>query len=67
MLKRVDEAVKEYVKASARVSQLPRVMTFNLANGGVGYSKSNPELLPYIATTDDLLQQIVAGKIRVAT
>jgi basic membrane protein A len=67
MLKRVDEAVKEYVKASARASQLPRVMTFNLANGGVGYSKSNPELLPYIATTDDLLQQIVAGKIRVAT
>ena len=71
MLKRVDEAVKEYVKeyvkASARMSQLPRVMTFNLANGGVGYSKSNPEVLPYVATTDDLQRQIVAGKIRVAT
>ena len=65
MLKRVDEAVKEYVKACGRTSQLPRVMTFNLANGGVGYSKSNPRVLPYVATTDDLQRQIVAGKIRV--
>jgi basic membrane protein A len=67
MVKRVDEAVKEYVKASARMSQLPRVMTYNLANGGVGYSRSNPEVFPYVATTDDLRRQIVAGKIRVAT
>jgi basic membrane protein A len=65
MVKQVDEAVKKYVKAIARRSQLPRVMTFDLANGGVGYSKSNPKVLPYVATTDDLLSQIVVGKIRV--
>jgi basic membrane protein A len=65
MLKRVDEAVKEYAKACASRSQLPSVMTFNVANGGVGYSKSNPIVFPYVAMADELQRQIVAGKIRV--
>jgi len=65
MLKQVDDAVRKYLKAYARRSHLPRVMTFDLANGGVGYSKSNPKVIPYVATTDNLLRQIVDGKIRV--
>lgn len=65
MLKRVDDAVKDYVKAYARGSPYPRVKTFDLANGAIGYSKSNPLVLPYVARTDELQRQIIAGNIRV--
>jgi basic membrane protein A and related proteins len=65
MLKRLDDAVKDYVHALARNSPYPRVKIFDLANGGVGYSKSNPLVLPYVALTDKLQREIVAGKIRV--
>jgi basic membrane protein A and related proteins len=65
MVKRVEDAVKNYVDAYVRKDPLPRMMTFDLANGGVGYSKSNPLVQAYVATTDDLQRQIVAGHIRV--
>lgn len=63
MLKRVDVAVNDYVNAYARKAPLSGVMTFDLANGGVGYSRSNPLVQPYVVATDDLREQIVAGKI----
>jgi basic membrane protein A len=63
MLKRVDVAVNDYVNAYARKAPLSGVMTFGLANGGVGYSKSNPLVQPYVVSTDELREQIVAGKI----
>ena len=65
MVKRVEDAVKNYVDACGRKAPLPPVMTFDLANGGVGYSKSNPLVQAYVAKTDDLQQRIVAGQIRV--
>ena len=65
MLKRVDDAVKDYIKAYARGSPYPRVKTFDLASGAIGYSRSNPLVQPYVAKTDHLLQQIVAGQISV--
>ncbi len=65
MVKHLDDAVKDYVHALARKSPYPRVKTFDLASGGVGYSKSNPLVLPYLARTDELHRQIVAGEIRV--
>jgi basic membrane protein A and related proteins len=65
MLKHVDQAVNKYVKAFLRGSTLPRVMTFDLASGDVGYSNSNPLVLPYVAVADHLKQQIVEGIIRV--
>jgi basic membrane protein A and related proteins len=65
MLKHVDVAVSEYVQARAAKAPLPQVTIFDLARGGVGYSKSNPLVRPYVATTDDLRDQIIAGKITV--
>lgn len=61
----MDDAVKDYVKAYARISPYPRVKTFDLANGAIGYSKSNSLVQPYVAKTDHLLRQIVAGEISV--
>ena len=65
MLKHIDQAVNKFVKAFLSGSHLPRVMTFDLASGEVGYSKSNPLVLPYVATADDLQRQIVERIIRV--
>jgi basic membrane protein A and related proteins len=65
MLKHVDVAVSEYVQARAAQAPLPRISVFDLARGGVGYSKSNPLVRPYVAMTDDLRAQIIAGKIKV--
>ena len=65
MLKHIDQAVNKFVKAFLSGSRLPRVMTFDLASGEVGYSKSNPLVLPYVAIADDLQRQIVDGIVRV--
>jgi basic membrane protein A len=65
MLKHVDQAVNKFVKVYLGRSPLPRVMTFDLASGDVGYSKSNPLVFPYLAVTEDLKQKIVEGIIRV--
>jgi hypothetical protein len=66
MLKHVDQAVNKFVKAFLSGSRLPRVMTFNLASGEVGYSKSNPHVLPFVAMADEMQRQIVDGIICVA-
>ncbi len=65
MLKRIDNAVKDYVHALARKAPYPSVKTFDLASGAVGYSKSNPLVLPFVARTDELQRKIIAGEIRV--
>jgi basic membrane protein A len=65
MLKRLDLAVRDYVRGYARNSPYPRVKTFDLASDAVGYSRSNPLVQPYVARTDDLKQQIIAGEISV--
>ena len=65
MLKRVDVAVNDYVSAQARKAPILGAMTFDLSNGGVDYSKSNPLAQPYVATADELRRQILAGKISV--
>ena len=43
------------------------MQTFDLAADGVGYSTSNSAVDPYIATTDELKQQIISGEITVPT
>jgi len=65
MVKRVDDAVKDFLRACTEKAAHAPVMTYDLANGGVGYSKSNPLVQPYVAKTDDLQRQIISGKIRV--
>lgn len=65
MVKRVDVAVNDYLQAQAGKSPQSRVRTADLASDGVGYSKSNPLVQPYVAMADDLRRQIIAGKITV--
>ena len=66
MLKRVDAAAHQYTRAMSQRSSFPRVARFGLSNDGVGYSKSNPLVQPYVAAAEKLRDLIVAGKIRVS-
>lgn len=65
MLKRVDVAVYEFVKSVVAGTPMTGVQVFDLAKGGVGYSKSNPAVEPYEAKTDELGAQIIDGSITV--
>ncbi len=65
MLKRVDVAVFDEIKAFVNGTPLTGVNTFDLAKDGVGYSKSNPAVEPYMAKTDELRQQVIDGTITV--
>jgi basic membrane protein A len=65
MLKRVEAGVHRYIWAMNQRSSFPRVSRYNLANEGVGYSKSNPIIQPYVSTADNVRDLIVAGKIKV--
>jgi basic membrane protein A len=64
MLKRVDTAVFDFVKAVGAGQFQKGDQRFTLKNDGVDYSKSNPSALGDLPTTlDDLKQQIISGKI----
>ncbi len=63
MLKRVDVAVFDMIKACAEGTCLTGVVVFDLEKKGVGYSKSNPAVQPYEAKTDELAAEVIAGTI----
>jgi len=65
MVKRVEVAVNEYVLACGRKVPFSGIKIFDLAKGGVDYSKSNPLVQPYVGTAEDLREQIVAGNVTV--
>jgi basic membrane protein A len=65
MLKRVDVAVFDDIKAFVDGTPLSGVIVFDLAKDGVGYAKSNPAVKPYEAKTDELRQQVIDGTITV--
>jgi basic membrane protein A and related proteins len=65
MLKRVDVAVYEAIKASVEGTPLTGVQTFDLSKDGVGYSDSNPEVAAFTAKADELKAQIIDGTITV--
>jgi basic membrane protein A len=68
MLKRVDVAVFEAIKAFSEGTLEPGVQTFDLSNDGVGYSTSGEFLSEdIVAQLDELKAQIVAGDIEVPT
>ncbi|WP_420809074.1 BMP family lipoprotein [Amycolatopsis suaedae] len=66
MIKRVDVAVFEYIKAVAKndLSQLPK--RFDLKVDGVGYSTSGGMVDDIKAILDGYKQQIIDGKIQVS-
>ncbi len=68
MLKRVDVAVFEAIKAFTEGSLEAGVQTFDLSNDGVGFSTSGDFLTAdIIAQLEELKTQIVAGDIEVPT
>lgn len=66
-LKGVDVAVFEFIKSVNEGNFEAGSKRFDLASGGVGYSKSNPKIKPYEQKIDDFKQQIIDGKITVPT
>ncbi len=65
MLKRVDVAVYNMVKAAAGSSPLTGTQTFDLKADGVGYSTSNEIVKPFTAKADEFKQKIISGEIQV--
>jgi basic membrane protein A len=67
MLKKVDVAVYENVKAFAEGSPQTGVQVFDLAAGGVGYSTSGGFVDDIADQLDAFAEQIISGEIEVPT
>lgn len=68
MLKRVDTAVHEAIRASRAGTFAAGQRVFGLAENGVGYATSNPALTrDIVAALEDYRRQIIAGDIVVPT
>ncbi|MBL8931368.1 MAG: BMP family ABC transporter substrate-binding protein [Kineosporiaceae bacterium] len=65
MLKRVDVAVFEYIKAAQAGSPLTGVQVFDLKKDGVGYSASGGQVDDIKAQLEDAKGKIVAGSVKV--
>ena len=59
MIKRVDTAVYQAIKATGDGTFAPGQVVFGMAEDGVGYSTSNPEL------TSDITEQLEAYKAQI--
>ncbi len=64
-LKNVNVAVYAVIDAAVKGAPLTGVQVYDLKNGGVGYSKSNPAVQPYEAKADAAAQAIIAGTVTV--
>jgi basic membrane protein A and related proteins len=67
MLKRVDVAIYDTIEAVVNGEFEPGSQIFGLAEEGVGYATSNPELLTeeIQAQLEEFKQQIIDGEITV--
>jgi basic membrane protein A len=67
MLKRVDVAIYDTIEAASKGEFEPGSQIFGLAEEGVGYATSNPDLLTedIVAQLEEFKQQIIAGDITV--
>lgn len=66
-LKGVDVAVFNFVKSVSEGTFEAGIHRFDLASGGVGYSKSNPAIEDITDQLDELKQKIIDGEIDVPT
>ncbi len=67
MLKRVDTAVAEYSKSFADGEAPSGFVTYDLASGGVDYSKSGGFVDDIADQIDEYKQKIIDGEIKVPT
>ena len=66
-LKRVDTSVYLFIKSAVEGAPLTGVQTFNLKNEGVGFSKSNAAVEPFVADAETAAKDVIDGKITVPT
>jgi basic membrane protein A and related proteins len=67
MLKRVDTAVYDFIKATADNKFAGGTQTFDLKKDGVGYSTTGGKIDDIKTKLDDYKQQIVSGAVKVPT
>ncbi|MFN8074490.1 MAG: BMP family ABC transporter substrate-binding protein [Kineosporiaceae bacterium] len=67
MLKKVDVAVYDAIKASVNGSPLTGVQVFDLKQGGIDYSTSNSAVQPFTAKADEAKAKIGDGSVTVPT
>jgi len=67
MLKRVDVAVCETIKAVAGGDTSGGIKVFDLSNDGVGYATSGGYVDDIAAQLDEIKAAIIAGEIEVPT
>ncbi len=67
MLKRVDVAVFDVIKAVVDGAPLLGIQNFDLSKDGVGYSSSNPAASEYAAAADAAAAKIKSGEVVVGT
>jgi basic membrane protein A and related proteins len=67
MIKRVDVAVYDTIKAAVDGSPLTGVQVFDLAAEGVGYSTSNPAVAEFQPKADEASAAIIDGSVTVPT
>jgi basic membrane protein A len=66
-LKRVDIACYDWLKSVNDGKPGTGYLTYDLKNGGVGYSTSNPAIKPYEAKINEFADKIKSGAIKVPT
>jgi basic membrane protein A len=67
MLKKVDVAVYETIRAYAEGNFEAGIQTFDLESGGVDYSRSGGFVDDIEDQIDEFAQQIISGEIEVPT
>ncbi len=67
MVKRVDQAVYDFIRSVSTGTFTPGVRTYDLADGGITYATSGGQIDGMIPTLDDYRREIVAGRIVVPT
>jgi len=67
MVKKVDVAVYDFIKSAADGKELTGNNEYNLAKGGVDYSKTGGNVDDIVSKLDDYKQQIIDKKITVPT
>jgi basic membrane protein A len=67
MLKRVDVAVFETIKAVSEGDKTGGIKVFDLTNDGVGYSTSGGYIDEFVEQLEEIKAAIVSGEITVPT
>ena len=65
MLKGVEVAVYQAIAAQLNGELKGEVFTYDLENGGIGYSGSNKDIEQFAGTVEEIKQKILDGELEV--